>query len=1323
MEYEALKFCLRCQEQEGKSKDLPFGISESGFYAFDRSLNYQYKAHGVQDIGLKAGLNREYVVSPYSSFIALSYDPISCYNNLAKLEKLGLCHERYGFYEAADFTKHRVGSGYAVVKSHMAHHMGMSICAIANTLFDGIMQKLFVANEKMKRAEELMEEKIIAGEAVLGSPSRQEEKEMRMNADVLTKFSISNPRLNVLSNGRLSVITSDIGASQTLFESAGRSGIAALIPTFDMHCPRGSLYAFIENESVYPFYNHPSMPAADSEKCVVFTQNTSEYLCQTRTLKMSQDIFLDETKPVEVRRFDLQNKSSVKRNLTLASYIEPALARPVDISAHPAFMDLFIKLSYNETEKLIIAARKERDSARETVMAIGFVHEEDYTFSFNREEVIDRNGGIFSCLNKARDRSTSTVDVPAPCIFIKTDFAVDAGGKKTAYLFTCYGNSVQEVINMSRDVRVNHKKRKLEPSEEIISPLVADTIYGRITRRVLGNIIYAPQINKAAVAANTLDIRALWRFGISGDIPIVLYEPDELAQTLDAVDSVIEMKKALSLCQIEFDLVMLYDNGKQQALYEELRREINTEVFIINKAAVSPQELNLLQAAAVLTLRSSEMLRPVKSLPQVPVQILKLNNSKQNGTINPSEAGKFVVIEPPELPWCNVIANSRFGTLLSDRSLGFTWALNSRENKLTPWVNDLRSDNRGELLVMKFDESKTTKASAPKLYDLIDGSRAVFAPNAADYYGIAKEIEVSTSVRVFERGMGKRVVLELTNTSKTAKQVEVAYYTEPVLGVNPQSASTRLLKPEINGNTLIIRNPSNNSLSGAMTVSSDKKARFLTKKTAFWSGNWGETFKPWDESGGSVIGAVIVRIDLPPRRTEKIKFILSFTQNVDDPLTMEKALKRRKSTVQLPTKEITTGNDDLDVLYKHWLPWQVIGCRMWARTGFYQNSGAYGFRDQLQDCLAAMLIKPDIAKRQIIRCCVAQFPEGDVLHWWHDLKTTRKGVRTRYSDDLLWLPYVLSEYISSTKDKQILAIKTRYSVAPVLQKNEHEIYSEVGYSDALENVYQHAKRAMEKGYNKGGRDGRGLLLIGGGDWCDGYNKVGAEGRGESVWLSMFYALTAKKFTKVAMLAGDVGYASELESRAAKLIKAIDETSWNGEHYLRAFYDNGTAMGGSESAQCRIDLLPQAFCVLAGMPDANRASTAINSALRELYDSENGIIKLFTPPFDRDNPADPDPGYVMSYPAGVRENGGQYTHAAVWFALACHRLGMEDKAAELLNAISPVNRSKEYKTEPYYLAADIYTNPKTYGRGGWSIYTGAAGWFYKVLNEIYGNTKD
>ncbi|MCL1866179.1 MAG: hypothetical protein FWF82_02090 [Oscillospiraceae bacterium] len=1215
----------------------------------------------------------------------------------------------------------------------------------------------------MKRAEELMEEKIIAGEPVLGQPIRRDEKEMRMNADILTTFSIANPRLNVLSNGRLTVITSDIGVSQTFFEQK-----AALFPTLDLYKPRGSLYAFLENEEVYPFFNHPSFtPAKNTEQCVVFTQNTSEYLSHSKTLKMRQDVFLDEINPVEIRSFSAVNKSAVKRSLTLAAYLEPALARPRDISAHPAFMDLFMNLKYDEQERLFIASRKERDGNGKSVMAIGFTDSQDFTFSFNREEVISRNGGIFSCLEKARDRSISMTDVPAPCIFIKTDFVVEAQGKKTAVLFTCYGNSEQEVVSLAKQVRNGHK---LEPSEEIISPLVADTIYGRITRRILGNILYSPQIDRKAVNANSLDVKTLWKYGISGDVPIVLYEPGGMKTTssggyysekLGGVDAVIEMKKALSLCQVEFDLVMLYETLKQKQLYEELRGEINTEVFILDKSGlynfVPPEDINLIRAAAVLTLFSSASLLSVKNVrenvgSESAAKILPLYKSKKTPVKKVGfDEDRYIIDESPDIPWSNVLANSRFGTLVSDCSLGFTWALNCRENKLTPWVNDLRGDNRGELLVMKVldNSAKSRSSGSGRLYDLIDGSRAVFSPNAADYFGTVREIETSTSVRVYERGMGKRIVLDLVNNSKTAKTVEVAYYTEPVLGVERGGAPSRLIKAETVENCLVMRNPANGSLSGAMCISggasSKSKPTFLCDKAAFWSGQWHtEPVFATPASPGSgvnkmyasddIIGAVIIRIELPPGRKEKIKFILSFTQNSENPTSMEKALKRRKSTVKLPTHDIQSGTPELDLLYKHWLPWQILGCRMWARTGFYQNSGAYGFRDQLQDCLAAVYFRPDAAKSQILRCCCAQFIEGDVLHWWHDLKTTRKGVRTRYSDDLLWLPFVLSDYVTQTGDKEILKIKTSYCTGELLKEHEHEVYAEVGTSFIKESVYHHAKRAMEKAFSK---SERGLLLFGGGDWCDGYNRVGAGGKGESVWLCMFYAMCAKDFSKIALLASDLNYATELESRAAELVKVIDQFCVDESgYYLRGFYDDGSKLGSSDSDKCKIDLLPQAFAVLAGLPDSARVENAVNSAVRELFDSEYRIIKLFTPPFDRSvsfegksaaggtpSGTPRDAGYVMSYPPGVRENGGQYSHAAVWLAYACYKLGrggnsaFANKAEELIHALAPFGRGKEYKTEPYFLAADVYSNPKAYGRGGWSLYTGSAGWYYKVLREM------
>ena len=414
----------------------------------------------------------------------------------------------------------------------------------------------------------------------------------------------------------------------------------------------------------------------------------------------------------------------------------------------------------------------------------------------------------------------------------------------------------------------------------------------------------------------------------------------------------------------------------------------------------------------------------------------------------------------------------------------------------------------------------------------------------------------------------------------------------------------------------------------------------------------------------------------------------------------------------------------LNKLYNTWLPWQVLGCRMWARTAFYQNGGAFGFRDQLQDSMAAAEFMPTEAKRQILNCCASQFTEGDVLHWWHRTAYGRRGVRTTCSDDLLWLPCVTAYYVRKTGDRNILKLNVQYIKGEDLN-GAHEKYMEVNGTDVRENVYLHCKKALEKGFKTGDK---GLIPIAGGDWNDGYNRVGAGGRGESVWLSMFYVLTVKEFAPLAREMHEDKYAEELEKRAAQLTCAITENGWENGYFLRAFYDDGTKMGGKDSECCKIDLLPQAFSVLADIPDEEKKKSALSNAYRQLVSEQSGIIKLFSPPFSEDSTD--DPGYVKSYPMGIRENGGQYTHAATWAVWGLLSVGEHEKAYEMLSDINPISRSLEissalrYKTEPYALCGDVYSNPQHLGRGGWSLYTGSASWFVRiVINELLGYPRD
>lgn len=664
---------------------------------------------------------------------------------------------------------------------------------------------------------------------------------------------------------------------------------------------------------------------------------------------------------------------------------------------------------------------------------------------------------------------------------------------------------------------------------------------------------------------------------------------------------------------------------------------------------------------------------------------------------------RFFCDSETRLPWCHVLANPSFGTLVSNKSLGFTWAVNARENKLTPWDNDTMSDNQGEMLLLRVDEM---------YYDLVSGSRSEFHPQYACYHAQVGPIEAQVKVTVAEKGMQKNIQVTLQATTALPYQVELAYYTEPVLGVDREHS--RQISGSVENKTVVLINPFQQAVRAVMGLrSSGENTSYCFDKTAFFTGNWEkESSLPGENPCAVLIDPVI----LEAGETAKLTYSLSFQ-------TSRTGLQQL-NYVQYPTPlqteiQIQTPDQQLDAVFNIWLMHQVIAGRMYARTGFYQCGGAWGFRDQLQDSCAALFVAPEIAKRQILRACASQFAEGDVLHWWHQLPEFgggKKGVRTRYSDDLLWLPYTVCEYLEKTGDDSILAVPVAYCEAPVLEANEQERYVEVKSSAQRESVYQHCIRAIEKANTRGEH---GLPLIGCGDWNDGMNHVGRGGKGESVWLAQFLALVLRRFAPVCREHGDGKKAQSYFEDVEHLLAAVDKHCWDGEWYVRAFTDFGDILGSKESSEATIDSLPQSFSVFANMPDKERSLMAVRKAKEQLFDLKKKLVKLFTPPY-QNTPV--DVGYIRSYPPGMRENGGQYTHAAIWLAMALLEAGETEQGYELVQALNPAAHSDDpalhqiYQLEPYYVAADIYTNPYNNGRGGWSIYTGSASWYYRCILE-------
>jgi cyclic beta-1,2-glucan synthetase len=466
---------------------------------------------------------------------------------------------------------------------------------------------------------------------------------------------------------------------------------------------------------------------------------------------------------------------------------------------------------------------------------------------------------------------------------------------------------------------------------------------------------------------------------------------------------------------------------------------------------------------------------------------------------------------------------------------------------------------------------------------------------------------------------------------------------------------------------------------------------------------------------------VILPLKLPAHREANVRFILTYGQTEHAAAHMAEILLH-SDKAEKPDKNsffINTPDKALNQYINHFAPSQIAGSRIYGRCAFYQCGGAYGFRDQLQDVMAYLLIDPALCYRHILRCCAVQFEEGDVFHWWHDLPQNAgglRGVRTTFSDDLLWLPLAVAEYVEKTGDTSLLSIPCGYLAAEPLPAHEHERYISPERSPLREDVYNHCVRALERGYNLGEN---GLPLIGCGDWNDGFSSVGLAGKGTSVWLALFLSLVLERFATMSEKTHRADYAATCRERASSLREAVDKHAWDGGWYLRAFYDDGSPMGSHQNDECAVDLLPQSFAVLAAMPDTERVSLAMENAWNHLADAELGLVRLFEQPFHRSGQR---PGYVKAYPPGLRENGGQYTHSAIWFALALLKQGETDRAWQVLRWINPAYRatnsalSSRYKLEPYAIAADIYTHPGAPGRGGWSLYTGAAAWYYRAILE-------
>ena len=683
--------------------------------------------------------------------------------------------------------------------------------------------------------------------------------------------------------------------------------------------------------------------------------------------------------------------------------------------------------------------------------------------------------------------------------------------------------------------------------------------------------------------------------------------------------------------------------------------------------------------------------------------------------------------------WSNVLANKNFGTLITHNLGGYTWSKNSRLNRLTNWGNDSVLDIPSEIIYVKDEDTKEYWSLSNILNEEDIETQVTYGFGYAKFNMKHNGINHNLDVFVPEQDNVKVNILHLENNKPEKRKLKIVYYLKPVLGEEELKSKGYIdIKKIQNSNVIYAENLYANRLSNRMYVFSSEKIKNYTGDKKFFIGSGDlsnpqalivDNFNNRNSVGLSNCLAIELEVEIEAFSTKDVSLILGEEAEIElinkiaekysniNNCEEEYRNTKRYWAELLGRVNVNTPVESMNILLNGWLTYQAIVCRLYARSGFYQSGGAFGFRDQLQDTLGMKFISEEFMKNQIIKHCEHQFIEGDVEHWWHD--ETNSGIRTRFSDDLLWLVYVTCEYINFIGDMSILDEEVAYRAGAILENGEDEKYEEHLLGETKESVFMHCVRAIDKSLNFGEN---GLPKIGSGDWNDGFSTVGNKGKGESVWLGFFLYDILIKFIEILKRKGEAELSNKYEEIAKKLKKALNESGWDGRWYKRAFTDNGEILGSAENEECKIDNISQTWSIISNAGDNDKKYISMENLENYLVDKENQIIKLLDPPFEKSNL---EPGYIKAYLPGVRENGGQYTHASCWTIIAEAILGFGEKAVDYFRLINPIEHSKtietakKYKVEPYVVAADVYGKDNLLGRGGWTWYTGASGWLYKA----------
>ncbi len=1394
------------QIEFARDKNIPWGISESGFYAFDAALNYQYRAFGVPGLGLRRGLGEDLVVTPYASLLALPIRPQPVLTNLQMLERLEMMGS-FGLYEAIDYTPERltVGREYAIVQSYMAHHQGMILLALADSLLGRRMVERFHAAPIVESVDLLLQERIPLEVPLHTSPTDGREMvEMPPPAEEIAPWHVPAdppiPIAHYLSNGSFSELITNAGAG---FFADDALQLTRWRP--DTTLDDWGTWLYVQNLDNGALWSAGRQPTGQrgSYQEIVFHPHMAEFRRRSGVISLHMATFVAPEADVNIRHVSITNEGEEPARVGLTSYGEVVLA-PADADRrHQAFAKLFVETEMLDTVPGLLFRRRPRaaDEAATCLLHMLIYGPGTTDESLgppkriaDRAQFIGRTGtprapaaleggGWWDI--EPKTESGATLD---PVMALGQEIHLDAHASAHLAFVTIRGSSRAEVLSIADNHRhwntlQRARSRAHSQMRHEMHQLGFTSTLFRQALKLLSLALYphhACRAGPATLAANVRGQSGLWPYGISGDYPILLVHLGEESHT-DLLQELLQIHAYWRRRELKIDLVIVndrdssYDQGLHNQIFRVIRR-LSSEtalnqrggIFLLRRGQMGNTELTLLETVARVMLdgrhgsleqQLGELFRQPAALPPFePVcteaHLHALQEAEQGwlprpenlqfangyGGFSPDGSEYVVYLEPGQAtpaPWINVIANAEFGFIASESGSGATWSINSGENRLSAWRNDPVVDNPAEVIYLRDEETAAVWTPTPKPvpaatpYCIRHG--AGYTSYEHDSHAIRQQLILSCAPDAPVKFMR----LRLENTAPVARRITATCYVEWVLGVDRASTQATIVPEFEEGlGALLARNTYSEEFAGRVAFLAANKAPHgvTTDRTSFLGRN-GSLEEPAAlrrigldgsvQAGLDPCAVLQVHVDLAAGGSEEICFILgegagreescALVGRFQDMEKVEAAWQQSRDGWEALLGEIVVETPDpaMNLLINRWLPYQALACRIWGRSALYQSSGAYGFRDQLQDVMAFFDTHPDIARTQILRAAGHQFEEGDVLHWWHP--PSGRGVRTRISDDLLWLPYVTAAYVAATDDRAILDERVPFLTGPTLADDEEERYGYYDVTEATFPLHEHCRRALERGVTAGPH---GIPLIGAGDWNDGMNRVGIEGKGESIWLGWFAYATLTAFAELCDAAGLPG-GDDYRRRASQVAEANEAHGWDGDWYRRAYYDDGTPLGSAANLECRIDAIAQSWAVLSGAGDMARARQAMDAVLEYLIKEDERLLLLFTPPL---NKTKRDPGYIKGYVPGIRENGGQYTHAALWSVWAFAELGETERAVQLFRLLNPILRSAtqddadRYKVEPYVISADVYGVAPHVGRGGWTWYTGSAAWMLRLGRE-------